>query len=202
MIPDGSLVSWLTALAAVVVIDVTLAADNAVVVGMAAAGLAPQQRRSAIFVGIAAAAVMRIGFAIFTMQLMEVVGLVLAGGLLLLWVSWKLWREIRGGAARPDADATGNPAGKTFRQAVFQIILADLSMSLDNILAVAGAARHHLDVLIGGLVLSVILMGFAANLVARLLLRYHWLAYVGLLTVVAVALRMIWEGGHAVLAAT
>jgi YjbE family integral membrane protein len=196
----GHLLSWLTALAAVVVIDVTLAADNAVVVGMAAAGLPAEGRRRAIVVGIAAAAVMRIGFAVFALQLMEIVGLVLAGGLLLLWVSWKLWREIRGGDAAREAAAAEPGRVKTFRQAVTQIVIADLSMSLDNILAVAGAAHRHVDVLIVGLIGSVVLMGFAATLVARLLLRWSWLAYVGLLTVVAVALRMIWEGGHAVLA--
>lgn len=196
----------LTALVQVVAIDVALAGDNAVVVGMAAAGLPAVHRRRAIVIGIAAAAVLRILFASFTMQLLQVVGLLLAGGLLLLWVAWKLWRELSGAAAEEQAElqhaaeAAENRPGKSFSQAVGQIVIADLSMSLDNVLAVAGASRQHEWVLVVGLTLSVALMGLAANLVARLLNRHRWIAYVGLLIILYVALRMIWDGGHEVMA--
>ncbi len=211
------LYSELTALAGVVVVDLVLAGDNAVVVGMAAAGLPQELRKKAIIIGIAAAAVMRIIFALFTAQLMGIVGLMLVGGLLLLWVCWKLWREIREGGH--EAEATGadaldthldrqldghplpasNPAGvkpKTFRQALTQIILADVTMSLDNVLAVAGTARHHTWVLIVGLALSVALMGFAATFVARLLKRYPWISYLGLALIAFVAVKMIWDGAQ------
>jgi YjbE family integral membrane protein len=200
----------LTALVSVIAIDVALAGDNAIVVGMAAAGLPPEQRRKAIIAGIAAAAVMRIVFAVFTVQLMEVIGLMFAGGLLLLWVSWKLWREIQTGAAArqhgeltvvEDPTATPRPP-KSFRDSVLQIMVADVSMSLDNVLAVAGAAREHAWVLIVGLALSVALMGLAATIIARMLHRYHWLAYVGLAIILYVALRMIWDGGHTIITAT
>ena len=188
----------LSALATVVVIDLTLAGDNAVVVGMAAAGLPPHQRRRAITAGIVVAALLRVLFALFTVQMLGIVGLTLAGGLLLLWVGWKLWREIR---RAPTGPATGIGAGgKTFRQAVIQIVLADVSMSLDNVLAVAGAARQHPVVLVLGLGLSVALMGLAADLVARLLHRHRWLAYAGLLMVLWVALVMIHEGSRQVFA--
>ncbi|MDA8229897.1 MAG: YjbE family putative metal transport protein [Magnetospirillum sp.] len=194
----------LTAFLSVVAIDVALAGDNAIVVGMAAAGLGAAQRRRAIVAGIVAAALLRILFAIFTVQLLDIVGLLFAGGLLLLWVSWKLWREIRRGAG-DELEALENETaptekGKTFRQAVTQIIVADISMSLDNVLAVAGAAREHTWVLAAGLGLSVGLTGLAANLVARLLNRHRWLAYFGLAIVLYVSLRMIWDGGHALLA--
>jgi YjbE family integral membrane protein len=207
----------LTALATVIMIDIALAGDNAIVVGMAAAGLPAQLRRRAIVYGIVAAAVLRIVFASFTVQLLQIIGLLLAGGILLLWVSWKLWRELREGheaeeaeaeAALEDsaADGAGNPVAvapkeKSFRDAVTQIIVADVSMSLDNVLAVAGAARDHEIILIFGLMLSVALMGFAATLVAGLLQRYRWIAYLGLAIIVYVALRMIWDGAHEVLAA-
>ena len=189
--------SELTALATVILTDVALAGDNAVVVGMAAAGLPTEQRRRAILIGIAAATGLRVVFALITMQLLAIVGLLLAGGLLLMWVSWKLWREIRadrrGGQARAMPGRT-----KRFGQAVTQIVLADISMSLDNVLAVAGAARHHTWVLVVGLVLSVALMGAAANLVAGLLERHRWIAYLGLGVILFIALRMIWDGGHEV----
>jgi YjbE family integral membrane protein len=184
----------LVALAQVVMIDVALAGDNAVVVGMAVAGLPARQKRPAIFLGIAGATVIRIALGAVALQLLEIIGLLLAGGLLLLWVCWRMFRELRrthraGGPAAP---------GKTLRQAMLQIILADLSMSLDNVLAVAGAADGSTWVLAVGLLLSVALMGIAANLIARLLERQRWIAWVGLLIVTYVALAMIWHGGHEV----
>jgi YjbE family integral membrane protein len=192
----GADASALSAFLSVVLIDVVLAGDNAIVVGMAAAGLPANERRKVVFWGIAAAAVLRIGLAVITMELLGIIGLTLAGGLLLLWVCWKLWRELRPAhsviAGGPDQAPS---QGKTFRQAVIQIVLADVSMSLDNVLAVAGAARDHLTVLIIGLALSVALMGFAAALVARLLQRYHWIAYIGLGIIAYVAVKMIYEGG-------
>ncbi|MGE5506483.1 MAG: TerC family protein [Actinomycetota bacterium] len=183
----------LTALLSVVVIDVALAGDNAIVVGMAAAGLDPSVRRRAILAGIAAAAVLRIVFALFTVQLLQIIGLMFAGGLLLLWVAWKLWRELRTGHGDDNAAASAAPR-KSFREAVTQIVVADVSMSLDNVLAVAGAARDHTWVLVAGLGLSVALMGLAAELVARLLQHHRWIAYVGLGIIVVVALRMIHDG--------
>jgi YjbE family integral membrane protein len=203
----------LTALVSVILIDVALAGDNAIVVGMAAAGLPKEQRRKAILAGVVAAAVLRIVFSLFTVQLLQIIGLLLAGGLLLLWVSWKLWREIRSGWHEPHPDADDDPPGedgaaangaaaaappKSFRDAVLQIVIADVSMSLDNVLAVAGAARDHMTVLIFGLALSVALMGLAASLIARLLQRFRWIAYLGLAIIVYVALRMIWDGAHEV----
>lgn len=197
--------SWesLTALLQVIAIDVALAGDNAIVVGMAAAGLPTLHRKRAILIGIGAAAVLRIVFASFTMQLLQIVGLLLAGGLLLLWVAWKLWRELScGGEDEEKAaeEAAGRSGDKTFGQAVWQIVVADVSMSMDNVLAVAGASRDHEWVLILGLALSVALMGLAANVVARLLHKHRWVAYVGLLIILYVALRMIWDGGHEVMA--
>jgi YjbE family integral membrane protein len=191
----------------VIVIDVALAGDNAIVVGMAAAGLPAEQRKKAIFIGILAAAGLRIVFALFTMQLLKIVGLMVAGGVLLLWVSWKLWREIQEGRETREAEGEAALEGqnvpeqptKTFRQAVTQIVLADVSMSLDNVLAVAGAADDHTWVLVVGLALSVALMGLAANLVARLLQRHHWIAYLGLVVILYVSIAMIWEGGHQVI---
>lgn len=199
------MLDWLTwseiyAFFGVVAIDVVLAGDNAVVVGMAAAGLAAEQRRRAIIIGIAAATVMRIAFALLTTHMLQIVGLTLIGGLLLCWVAWKLWRELRVSHAEEAAALEDAPPGgirqgtKTFRQAVIQIVLADVSMSLDNVLAVAGTARDHTWVLIAGLTLSVALMGLAANVVAKLLNRYRWIAYVGLALIVFVALKMIWDG--------
>ncbi|MDK9721713.1 MAG: TerC family protein [Rhodospirillales bacterium] len=205
--PDLPFLSELIALASVVMIDIALAGDNAIVVGMAAAGLPAQQRRKAILWGIIAAALLRIVFAIFTSQLLMIVGLMVAGGILLLWVSWKLWREIRSSAreeaeaeaALEDANIATKP-GKSFKEAVTQIVVADVSMSLDNVLAVAGAAREHTGVLILGLALSVALMGLAASFVARLLQRHHWIAYVGLIVILFVAVKMIWDGSLEVLA--
>ena len=198
----------LTALFQVIMIDLVLAGDNAIVIGLAAAGLPKEQRNKAILLGIAAATVLRIGFAVFTTQLLQVVGLLLAGGILLLWVSWKMWRELRTTAreeqdaaealADADLNADGTVAGpvqrKTFAQAAWQIVIADVSMSLDNVLAVAGAAREHPEVLIFGLALSIALMGIAASYIARLLQTQRWIAYVGLAVILYVALEMIYRG--------
>jgi YjbE family integral membrane protein len=198
----------LVALAQVVVVDLVLAGDNAIVVGIAVAGLPAQQRWRVMVLGIAAATVLRIVFAYFTTELLQIIGLLLAGGLLLLWVCWKLWRELRSGRLVHSADehaAREVPAGepvtdsapmaqKTMRQAVGQIIVADVSMSLDNVLAVAGVAREHQWVLVFGLALSVAFMGLAAAVIARLLGRFHWIAYVGLAIIFYVALRMIYDG--------
>ena len=197
------LLNQASALVSVVIIDVVLAGDNAIVVGMAAAGLPPQRRRLVIAGGIVAATVLRILFAFVALELLEtVIGLTLAGGLLLLWVAWKMYREIC--SARSEAALAGAPPAaqrreKTQGQALFQIILADLSMSLDNVLAVAGVARHHPYVLAVGLVLSVAMMGIASTFIARLLDRAFWLSWVGLGIVTFVALRMIWDGGTQIL---
>ena len=185
----------LLSLAQVVLIDVTLAGDNAVVVGLAVAGLPKRQRRLAILVGRAGAAALRIALGAVTVQLLAIVGLLLAGGLLLLWVVWKSFRELR---HAPVAGAAGPT--KTMRQAMLQILLADVSMSLDNVLAVAGAADGRLWILAVGLVLSVLLMGVAAQAIAGLLERHRWLAWVGLGIVFWVALRLIWDGGLDVMA--
>ncbi|MDX0113453.1 YjbE family putative metal transport protein [Sinorhizobium meliloti] len=187
----------LTALLQVIVIDLVLAGDNAVVIGLAAAGLPLEQRKKAILVGILAATVLRIVLAIFTVQLLAIIGLLLAGGLLLLWVCWKMWREIRTGG-HEGVDGLGNADAsapkKTFKQAATQIVIADVSMSLDNVLAVAGAAREHPTVLVFGLALSIAMMGIAAGFIARLLSRYHWIAYIGLAIIFYVALDMIYRG--------
>lgn len=193
------------ALLQVILIDLVLAGDNAIVIGLAAAGLPKEQRAKAILVGVVAATLLRILFASIATWLLALVGLLLAGGILLLWVCWKMWREIRAsGAADIAADqALGAEnradngeaaASKTFAQAAWQIVIADVSMSLDNVLAVAGAAREHPFVLIFGLALSVALMGIAASLIARLLNRYRWIAYVGLAIIFYVALQMIFDG--------
>jgi YjbE family integral membrane protein len=208
--------SSLSALLQVIMVDLVLAGDNAIVVGMVAASLPRDQRARVIVIGIAAATLMRVGFAVVTSQLLQIIGLTLAGGILLLWVCWKLWRELReqrrqdaGADALADAGQSNGGAGaaaaeaprKTFRQAVVQIVIADVSMSLDNVLAVAGVAREHTWVLIIGLVLSVAFMGAAATLIAGLLKRFHWIAYVGLAIIFYVALHMIWEGSLAVMEA-
>ncbi|WP_185985266.1 TerC family protein [Aureimonas mangrovi] len=190
------LTAQLSALVQVLLIDIVLAGDNAVVVGLAAAGVAREQRNRVIFWGIAAAVVLRIAFALIAVHLLAIVGLTLAGGILLLWVCWKMFREIRSGAhAEVDKEALEAGRQKSFGQAVFQIVVADLSMSLDNILAVAGAAREHPSVLVLGLLISVTLMGAAASLIARLLARHRWIAWIGLLVIVYVAIGMIWRGG-------
>jgi YjbE family integral membrane protein len=194
--------SALAALLEILAIDIVLAGDNAIVVGALAAGLPADQRRKVIMVGVIAALVLRIAFALVVTQLLQIVGLVLAGGLLLLWVAWKMWRELRHKGESPgSAEVTGDEhsgtrAAKTFASAAWGVALADVSMSLDNVLAVAGAARDHPWVLVFGLILSVILMGVAANFIAKYIERYRWIAWVGLIVILWVALKMIWEGWH------
>ncbi|UGV28081.1 TerC family protein [Rhodopseudomonas boonkerdii] len=192
----------LSALLQVIMIDLVLAGDNAIVIGLAAAGLPKEQRAKAILIGIVAATLLRIGFASITVQLLQIIGLLLAGGVLLLWVCWKMWRELRAGHEH-DLDeiekmnAEDAPTGprKTMGQAIWQITLADVSMSLDNVLAVAGAAREHPTILIFGLVLSIALMGLAASFIAKLLQKHRWIAYVGLAIILYVAGDMIYRGG-------
>ncbi len=198
----------LTALFQVIAIDLVLAGDNAIVIGLAAAGLPAEQRKRAILIGVIAATVLRIFFAAITVQLLAILGLLLVGGILLLWVCWKMWRELRTSQEEEeeatealsdiDYDRDGKISGKaprkTLGQAALQIVIADVSMSLDNVLAVAGAARDHFTVLIIGLILSIALMGLAASFIARLLHRHRWIAYVGLLIILYVALDMIYRG--------
>ena len=202
----------LTALFSVIGIDLVLAGDNAIVIGMAAAGLPKDQRKKAILIGVLAATVLRIVFALATTRLMAITGLTLAGGVLLLWVCWKMWRELRAGhAADAGAEvitgtdlnhdggiAKGAPR-KTFAQAAWQIVVADVSMSLDNVLAVAGAAKEHPGVLVFGLALSIALMGFAASFIAGLLQKHRWIAFVGLAIILYVALHMMYEGAFQVM---
>ena len=197
-----------SALLQVIAIDLVLAGDNAIVIGLAAAGLPVEQRKKAILIGVIAATALRILFAAITVQLLAILGLLLVGGILLLWVCWKMWRELRTSHAEEheatealsnsNLDGDGSVAGKaprkTLRQAATQIVIADVSMSLDNVLAVAGAARDHFTVLIIGLVLSIALMGLAATFIARLLHRFRWIAYIGLLIILYVALDMIYRG--------
>ena len=181
----------------VILVDLMLAADNAIVIGLAAASVPAAMRPRVIMLGIAAAAILRILFALVTVQLLQIVGLVLAGGLLLLWVCWKLWRELRNrNESSKSGDAESVAPAKSLRQAIVQIIIADVSMSLDNVLAVAGIARHEPVILVFGLALSVALMAFGATLIARLLERYAWIAYIGLVVILQVALVMIWEGSR------
>jgi YjbE family integral membrane protein len=198
----------ITAFFQVVMIDLVLAGDNAIVIGLAAAGLPQEQRTKAILAGIVAATVLRILFAGVTTQLLKLVGLLFAGGLLLLWVCWKMWRELRTSAdderedaligydVNADGTLTGRAPRKTLAQAAGQIIVADVSMSLDNVLAVAGAAREHPIMLIFGLGLSIALMGVAASFIARLLQNHRWIAYVGLVVILYVALEMVYRGTH------
>lgn len=197
IVADFSNIGEPTALAAfgsVLMIDLVLAGDNAIVVGALAAGLPAEQRRKVILIGIGAALLLRIVFALLVSWLMGIVGLIFAGGLLLLWVSWKFWREIREGGPHADEVESGLKPIKSFAGAAWAVAVADVSMSLDNVLGVAGAAREHPGILIVGLLLSVALMGLAANLIARLIERQRWIAYVGLAVIVVVALRMIYEG--------
>jgi YjbE family integral membrane protein len=195
----------LTALFQVIMIDLVLAGDNAIVIGLAAAGLPEGQRRKAILVGILAATVLRIGFASITVQLLQIIGLLLAGGVLLLWVCWKMWRELQSqrhhqptfqnlSSARTMDTPVAATKQKTLGQAIWQITIADVSMSLDNVLAVAGAAREHPMILIFGLALSIALMGLAASFIARLLEKHRWIAYVGLVIILYVALDMCYRG--------
>ena len=187
-----------TAFFQVLMIDLVLAGDNAVAVGLAAAGLPADQRRKVIMLGLTAAVAMRIGFALITTQLLSVIGLLFGGGLLLLWVGWRMYRDMALQPAQHALPAGGiaaaPPPVKSFKSAFLTILAADLSMSLDNVLAVAGAAREHPVVLVFGLILSVALMGLAANWIANVLQRHRWIGYVGLLIVLYVALHMMWEG--------
>jgi YjbE family integral membrane protein len=198
--------SQLAALGQVIAIDLVLAGDNAIVVGMAAAGVPLEQRRKVIFWGVGAAIALRIFFALITTQLLAIIGLTLAGGVLLLWVCWKMFRELRSHGkdeVAPDEALEAGPADaahtKTFGAAVWQILVADVSMSLDNVLAVAGAAKDHPTILIIGLLLSVVLMGAAANMIVHLLHKHRWIGWVGLLIITYVALDMIWRGSQEVL---
>jgi YjbE family integral membrane protein len=199
VIPPGAF----AALVQILLIDIVLAGDNAIVVGALAAGLPSDQRKKVIMIGVAAALVLRIAFALIVSQLLQIVGLVLAGGILLLWVAWKMYRELRHkGESAGSIEVTGDehsglkPA-RSFASAAWGVALADVSMSLDNVLAVAGAAREHPYVLIFGLILSVLLMGIAANFIARYIDRYRWIAWGGLLVILWVACKMIYEGvGH------
>ncbi|PVM90213.1 tellurium resistance protein TerC [Caulobacter radicis] len=203
--PDGPAAAFLQ----VLMIDLVLAGDNAVAVGLAAGGLPVKDRKKVILYGLGAAVVLRIGFALITTWLLGVVGLLLAGGLLLLWVCWKMWRELRDQAQHDEADAaavldsdpTTEPRAKpakSFKSAFLQVLIADVSMSLDNVLAVAGAAREHPGILVFGLLLSIALMGLAANAIAKLLHKHRWIGFVGLAIVLYVALHMIWEGHRSV----
>ena len=196
---------WFVALGTVIVIDLVLSGDNAIVIGLAASGLPPLLRRKAIIYGMIVATVARIIFAVITFQLLKITGLTLAGGLLLLWVCWKMWREIRDRGeqfrAVENGDLVGEDSGeadakaeKNFRQALIAIVIADVTMALDNILGVAGAAKEHAEVLIFGLVLSIALMAVAANYIAQIIERYHWIAYVGLAIIGWVSIDMIIRG--------
>ncbi len=211
----------LAALGQVLMIDLVLAGDNAVAVGLAAAALPAEQRRKAILIGLAAAVVMRIGFALITVQLLAIVGLLLAGGVLLMWVCWKMWRELREQATHDQAEAEAElelamqiehgkgPSPeelglkrKSFGAALLQIMIADVTMSLDNVLAVAGAAHDHPWIMVFGLVLSIALMGVAATFIAKLLTKHRWIGYVGMVIVLYVALHMIWDGARSVIVRT
>lgn len=192
--------SALAAFGQVLMIDILLAGDNAIVVGALAAGLPADQRKKVIMIGILAALVLRIGFALVVSQLMQIVGLILAGGLLLLWVSWKMYRELQPAGQSPGSpeiegdESSGVRPAKSFVGAAWAVAVADVSMSLDNVLAVAGAARDHPGILIVGLILSVALMGVAANVIAKYIERFRWIAYLGLAVIIYVAARMIYDG--------
>jgi YjbE family integral membrane protein len=190
----------ITAFFEIVLIDIVLAGDNAIVVGALAAGLPAEQRRKVILIGVLAALVLRIAFALIVTQLLQIVGLVLAGGLLLLWVAWRMYRELRHQGESPGSNEiagdehSGLRPARSFANAAWGVAVADVSMSLDNVLAVAGAAREHPWILVFGLVLSVLLMGIAANVIARYIERYRWIGWIGLLVILWVALKMIYEG--------
>lgn len=185
----------------IVLIDISLAGDNAIIIGMAAAGLAVEERKKAVIAGIIAATILRIIFALFAVQLLGITGLLAAGGLLLLWVSWKMYQEIRlrkeeEHAAKVLDNKVAGGGKKKLSAAIWQIVVADVSMSLDNVLAVAGVARDHMTMLIFGLGLSVVLMGVASSWIARLTAKHHWIAYIGLAIVFYTALHMIWDGSQ------
>ncbi len=200
IVHDFSNIGSPTALAAfgqVLMIDIMLAGDNAIVVGALAAGLPADQRRKVILIGIIAALALRIAFALVVTQLMQIVGLILAGGILLLWVAWRMYRDLRYAPDDPATaadEASGLRPAKSFAGAAWAVAIADVSMSLDNVLAVAGAARDHPGILMIGLVLSVALMGIAANIIARYIERYRWIAWVGLLVILWVAFKMMYDG--------
>lgn len=193
-----------TAFMSIVFIDLVMSGDNAIIIGLAAAGLPPELRRRAIILGIAVATILRIFFSAITYQLLSIIGLTLAGGLLLLWVAYKMWQELRISYNDDHEEGGGAPKAepKTIRSAMISIVVADVSMSLDNVLAVAGAAHGAPGMLIFGLILSVALMAFAANFIAVLLEKYRWLAYTGLAVVAYVAVEMIWRGSEEVYGAT
>lgn len=199
---DPSLISAsaVAAFLEILFIDIVLAGDNAIVVGALAAGLPADQRKKVILIGVIAALVLRIGFALVVSQLLKVVGLVLAGGILLLWVAWRMYRELKHKDESPGSEEvvgdehSGMRPARTFAGAAWGVALADVSMSLDNVLAVAGAARDHPWVLVFGLVLSVLLMGVAANFIANYIERYRWIGWIGLLVILWVALKMVYEG--------
>lgn len=190
----------------VLMIDIVLAGDNAIVVGALAAGLPPDQRRKVIAIGVIAALVLRVIFALTVTWLLGIVGLVLAGGLLLLWVAWRMYRDLKGHGAQESPGSpeivgdehSGLAASKSFAAAAWAVAVADVSMSLDNVLAVAGAAREHPGILIVGLIVAVALMGVAANVIAKYIERYRWIGWIGLAVIVYVAFKMIWEGSHEV----
>ncbi|MFI5000958.1 MAG: YjbE family putative metal transport protein [Reyranellales bacterium] len=194
----------LAALLQVVLIDLVMSGDNAIIIGMAVAGLPKKDRTKIIFWGVAGATLLRIVFAALTTELLQIIGLTLAGGLLLLWVAYRMFRELRSKGREEAGDGAASAAGptKTTGQAMLQIIAADVSMSLDNVLAVAGAARDHRVVLWSGLALSIVLMALASNFIAKILDRYHWIAWIGFAIILYVALDMIWAGSHEVVAAT
>ena len=189
-----------TAFLQVLMIDLVLAGDNAIVVGALAAGLPAEQRRKVIFLGVVAALVLRIAFALIVTQLLQIIGLILVGGILLFWVAWKMWRELHHNgenAGSPEIvgdERSGIRPAKSFASAAWAVALADVSMSLDNVLAVAGAAKDHPGILIVGLIVAVALMGIAANIIAKYIERYRWIAYVGLAVILWVAVRMMYEG--------
>ena len=195
--PYDQFLADVSAFASVVIIDVVLAGDNALVVGLVASRLPPERQRRVVALGIAVALICRIGFAVVAAELLLITGLLVAGGILLLWVAWKPWREIeaaRRSAAETEAGGYARPPAKSFAAAIWQIALADISMSLDNVLGVAGAARDHVWMLVFGLALSVSLVGVAAAIIARFMERHHWLGYIGLVVVTYVAVTMICRG--------
>ena len=199
--------SQASAFVQIVLIDIVMSGDNAIIIGMAAAGLPPELRKKAIFWGIIGATVLRIFFAVIVVQLLAIIGIKVVGGLLLLWVCWRMWQEIRAGVTVEDMEREADEKAqkgppKTMRMAMINIIVADATMSLDNVLAVAGAARDHLEMLIFGLVLSIALMALTANFIAKLLEKHSWLGYLGLAIIAYVAVQMIWQGSVEVYQAT
>ena len=201
---DSLMTPELTAFLQIIVIDIVMSGDNAIIIGMAAAGLPPELRKKAIFWGIIGATVLRIFFAVIVVQLLSIIGIKVIGGLLLLWVCWRMWQEIRAGATVEDIEREAEENAKkgppkTLRTAMVNIIVADATMSLDNVLAVAGAARDHLEMLIFGLVLSIALMALMANYIAKLLEKHTWLGYLGLAIIAYVAIQMIWQGSGEVM---